>query len=110
MIYVAVPCDIWGIGLRLYEKFGQSNFKRVLVPRIAAWLRGEWTRIVARESFRLTRPTQTVPAIEAALSHSGNDEGFLARLLLEAADAVNVNLAAPYRNHLASITAEKTSS
>jgi hypothetical protein len=104
------PRNIWGIGLRLYEKAGQSNFKRVLMPRIAAWLCGEWTRIVARESFRLARPTETVPAIEAALSHSGNDERFLARLLLEASDAVNVKLAAPYRNRLASVADEKASS
>ena len=97
------PRDIWGIGLRLYEKSGQSNFKRVLVPRIAAWFRGEWTRIVAQESFRLWRPTQTVPAIEAALSNSDNDESFVARLLLETSEAVSVNLATPYRSHLASL-------
>lgn len=101
------PRNIWGIGLRLYEKATQSNFKRVLVPCIAAWLRGEWARIIAQESFRLTRPIHTVPAIEAGLSHSSNDERFLARLLLNASDAVNAYLAAPYRNRLASVADKK---
>lgn len=96
------PRNVWGIGLRLYEKSGQSNFKRILVPRIATWLRNEWTRIIRQESFRLTNPTQTVPVIEETLSYTGNDEAFLARLLLEASGAVNVNLAADYRSDLLS--------
>jgi hypothetical protein len=97
------PRSIWGIGLRLYEKSRHSNFKKILVPRIAAWLRDEWTRIIKQESFRLDNPIRIVPVIEKALSRIDNDEVFLARLLLDASHAVNVNLSADYRSHLASI-------
>lgn len=104
------PRNIWEIGLRFYEKAGQSNFKRILVPRIAAWLRNEWTRIIKQESFRLANPIRTVPAIEATLSQIGNNEGFLARLVLETSDAVNVNLSADYRSHLMSVANATVSS
>lgn len=104
------PRNTWFIGLRFYEKAGQSNFKNILVPRIAAWLRDEWTRIIKQESFRLANPIQIVPAIEETLAHIGNDEAFLARLLLQASDAVNGNLAAEYRSHLASIANATASS
>jgi len=88
------------IGLRLFEKAGQSNFGKLLTLRIAEWLRSGWKRIIREESFRLSRPMQTIPAIEAVLAMENNDEIFVATLLLESSDAVGSDLAPPYRNHL----------
>jgi hypothetical protein len=64
------PRKLWEVGLRLFEKARQSNFRKTLVPLLVNWLTEEWKRIVANETFRLTRPLQTVPAIEASLAGS----------------------------------------
>jgi hypothetical protein len=97
------PNILWGIGLRAFEKIGQSGFRIQLVPVIATWLRAQWKRIVAEESFRLNRPLQTVPEIEGALTKSTDDEPFVASLLLATADAVGAPLGVAYRDRLKAI-------
>jgi hypothetical protein len=94
------PRRVWEIGLRLFEKVRQSSFRRLLVPLLAAWLRREWQRIVAEEGFRLSRPRQTVPSIEADLTSDKEDEAFIASLLLSSAEAVGSPLAATYEDLL----------
>jgi hypothetical protein len=94
------PRALWEIGLRLFEKLRQSNFRGLLVPLVAAWLRGEWQRIIAEEGFRLSRPRQTVPGVEADLASGKNDEAFIASLLLSAAEAVGSPLGAAYESLL----------
>jgi hypothetical protein len=64
----------------------------------------EWKRIVANETFRLTRPMQTVPAIEASLAEGGKSEVFIASLLLTGAEAVGSPLAAQYEKLLKEIS------
>lgn len=101
------PRDRWGIALRLFEKARHSNFKKSLIPRIAEWFRSVMRRIISEESFRLSRPMQIVPELEAVLANGANDEGFVASLLLAAADAVSAPLALAYREQLEKLTLGK---
>jgi hypothetical protein len=103
------PRGIWKIGLRLFEKARQSNFRRLLFPLLAAWLRREWRRIIAEEGFRLSRPRQTVPSIEADVASDREDEAFIAALLLSSAEAVGSPLAAAYEGLLRDVARGGTS-
>jgi hypothetical protein len=98
------PRKLWEVGLRLFEKARQSKFRTTLVPLLANWLAEEWKRIIANETFRLTRPMQTVPAIEASLAGSRKDEALIASLLLTGAEAVGSPLAAAYEKLLKEIS------
>jgi hypothetical protein len=93
--YIA-PRQLWEVGLRLFEKVQQSGFRKSLAPLLASWLKEQWQRIIANETFQLTRPMQTVPAIEASLAENKKDEAFIASLLLMTADAVGSPLGAAY--------------
>jgi len=70
----------------------------------AGWLVEQWKRIIANETFRLTRPMQTVPAIEASLQRGKKNEAFIASLLLTSAEAVGSPLAAEYEKLLKEIS------
>jgi hypothetical protein len=94
------PRRLWEVGLRFFEKIRQSNFRQLLAPLLATWLREKWKAIVANETFRLSRPLQTVPAIEISLTTSENNEAFIASLLLVTAEAVGSPLAAEYEKLL----------
>lgn len=98
------PRRVWEIGLRLFEKLRQSNFRNVLAPLLADWLREHWKRIVANETFRLSRPMHTVPAIEASLAENKKSEAFIASLLLTSAEAVGSPLSAEYEKLLKEIS------
>jgi len=88
------PRRSWEVALRLFEKIRQSPFRKLLSPLLANWLRQQWKRIIANETFRLSRPMQTVPAIEASLAENKKSEAFIASLLLTSAEAVGSPLAA----------------
>ena len=90
------PRKLWEVGLRLFERARQSNFRKTLVPLLANWLAEEWKRIIATETFRLRRPMQTVPAIEASLAGSKKGEALIASLLLTGGEAVGSPLAAAF--------------
>ncbi|HEX9868383.1 MAG TPA: hypothetical protein VGC99_07260 [Candidatus Tectomicrobia bacterium] len=90
------PYQQWGIGLRLFEWADRSNFKSILTPRFAAWLRTDWRRIVTTETFRLRQPRQTVPAIEVVLAEPGDCRSFIAKLLLASYPAVGAQLDASF--------------
>jgi hypothetical protein len=94
------PRESWEIALRFFEKARQSNFRKILVSFLRGWLRGHWREIVDNGSFRLSRPLQTVPAIEKSLSRDCEDEAFISSLLLAAAEAVGSPLAAAYEAQL----------
>jgi hypothetical protein len=98
------PRKLWEVGLRLFEKARQSGFRKTLVPLLANWLAKEWKRIIANETFRLTRPIQTVPAIEASLAGSKKGEALIASLLLAGAEAVGSPLAVAYEKLLNEIS------
>ena len=100
-----VPLQVWEVGLRLFEKARLSNFTKILVPVIAAWLRTQWARIISNESFRLQHPMLTVPKVEAALKNKNNDERFIAALCLAGADAVGAPLATDFRQLLQGLIA-----
>ena len=87
------PRRLWQVGLQLFETTRQSLFRKVLAPLLANWLRERWEGIIANESFRLTRPIRTVPAIEASLAANKKSEAFIASLLLTSAEAVGSPLA-----------------
>ncbi|HEY1505634.1 MAG TPA: hypothetical protein VGF92_15105 [Stellaceae bacterium] len=99
------PKQIWLIGLRLFEKGRKSNFKFLLLPRVAEWMRMQWTRIIANERFRLRRPIVNVPAIEGALANEYDDQQFVAALLLACEDTVAVSLNSNYRDELRRLAA-----
>jgi hypothetical protein len=98
------PRRLWEVGLRLFEKLRQSNFRKVLAPLLANWLREQWQRIVANETFRLSRPMQTVPAIETSLAENKKGEAFIASLLLTSAEAVGSPLSDEYEKLLKEIS------
>ena len=99
------PRKLWEVGLRLFERARQSNFRKTLVPLLANWLVEAWNRIVANETFRLTRPMQTVPAIKAILAGNKKGDALIASLLLAGAEAVGSPLAAAYEKQLKEISA-----
>ncbi|OCX32893.1 MULTISPECIES: hypothetical protein [Bradyrhizobium] len=94
------PQDVWGIGLRFFEKARHSNFRKLLVPKIAGWLRAATQRIIDEESFRLTRPRQAIPELEAVLANKQDDAAFVAALLITLSDAVGSALGSTYRSEL----------
>lgn len=98
------PRKLWEVGLRLFEKARQSNFRITLIPLLANWLTEQWRRIVANEAFRLTRPMQTVPAIEGSLARDKEGEALIASLLLTSAEAVGSPLAAGYEKLLKEVS------
>lgn len=102
------PRRLWEVGLRLFEKLQQSNFRKVLTPPLAEWMREQWRRIVANESFRLSRPMQSVPAIEAVLANTKNTEALIASLLLVTSEAVGSPLAAEYERRLKDTATDKS--
>jgi hypothetical protein len=90
------PRRIWEIGLRFFERARQSGFKGILVPFVATWMRTHWERVVEHESFRLSRPLISIPDIRGVISTPGNDEAFVASLILTTAEAVGSPLASAY--------------
>jgi hypothetical protein len=94
------PRRLWEVGLRLFEKIRGSNFRKPLIPFLEKWLGGQWKRIIANETFRLLRPMQTVPAIEASLMGNKKGESFIASLLLTSAAAVGSPLSGEYEKLL----------
>jgi hypothetical protein len=100
-----VPLQVWEVGLRLFEKARQSNFTKIMVPILAAWLRAQWSRIISHESFRLPHPLVTVPKVETTLKNKKDDERFIAALCLTGAEAVGAPLAADFRRLLQGIIA-----
>ena len=97
------PRQVWEIGLRYFAKVRQSQFGSALAPLLRDWLREQWKDIIANGSFRLSRPMQTVPAIEESLALDSKDEAFIASLLLTTAEAVGSPLAAAYETQLREI-------
>ena len=103
------PYYFWMAGLCFFNWINQSNFKPFLTPRLAAWLRVGWKRILTAESFRLSSPRQTVPPIEEVLAIPVDDSSFIAKLILAASEAVSSPLTAAYRNSLKAMAEEASS-
>ena len=93
------------VGLWFFKWINDSRFNRVLVPHFANWQRSGWKRIVAKESFRLSRPSHTVPQIKLALASANPDRSFIATLLLRASEAVGLSLGAANRKQLEAMAA-----
>lgn len=91
--------------IRFTQYVAQSNFKRSLIPIFAQWQRDAWERIVSTQTFALSRPLKTVPAIENALSIADNNERFLGTLCLSIAEAVGITLPEETRASLAMMAA-----
>lgn len=100
------PFEFWTAGLRFFERINQSNFSPLLTSRLAAWQRSGWQRITTEESFRLYRPLQTVPAIEAVLMMPTDDRRFVATLLLTASEAIGSSLGSALRDSLKAMAEE----
>ena len=95
------PREQWLAGLRFFEWTNQSTFfMDVLTWGLAAWMRSRWTKIVDKETFRLSAPRRTVPPIRMILEAGENDTSFVARMLLAGAEAVGILLGVDYRKQL----------
>jgi hypothetical protein len=97
------PKDIWNSGLRLLQRSRSSNFVQELAPLLAQWLREQWSAAIHRQRFNLVRPNANVPPIEATLADPGNDQNFIAALLLASAAAADIEIEADYRRQLEAI-------
>ena len=104
-----IPYDFWMAGLRFFEWTNQSRFKGLLMTRVAAWQRSGWKRIIAVESFRLTRPRQTVPPIKEVLAIPDDDRRFVAKLLLATSEAADSPLGSTYRRSLKAMARDEES-
>ena len=101
------PDDFWIAGLRFFEWIDQGHhFKRVLLARLASWMRKGWQRIVTTQKFLLLRPTQAVPAIEEVLGLPADDRAFVAKLILVTESAVGHVLGSQYLDRLRAISEE----
>ena len=94
------PEVFWLAAIRLYQWICQSQFKELLVPKLAVWQRTGWRRILAKEKFNLVRPMQTVPPIEATLKISQNDQSFIKSLLVTTSYAMDLQSAKKLRETL----------
>ena len=94
------PYEFWLAGLRLFEWISRSRFNEFLMPKLAAWQRSGWARILVKERFALATPMLTVPHIEETLRKLGDDMVFVSELLLVGSDAVGSPLASDYRQLL----------
>ncbi|MEQ4185425.1 AAA family ATPase [Pseudomonas amygdali] len=92
-----LPVDYALAGIRSLQLVANSCLKSDLIPVIATWQRSAWTRITSTEVLKLYRPLDTVPPLISALRNSANDEGFLYRLILLAADATRLDLGTDLR-------------
>ena len=103
------PSGFWMAGLRFFEWINQSRYKGLLTTRLAAWQRSGWKRILTTESFRLSRPRQTVPSIEEVLAIPEDDRGFVAKLLTATSEAVDSPLGSAYRRSLEAMAEDEES-
>ena len=94
------PYVLWLSGLRLFEWINRSHFKDFLTPRLSAWQRSGWRRILTKERFALSRPMLTVPPIDEVLTIPKDDRALIAKLLLTTSDAVGSSLGSDYREFL----------
>ena len=101
------PYDFWVMGLRFFEWINQSNFRIFLTPRLSAWQRAGWRRILTKERVSLSRPMLTVPPIEEVLANPTDNGVFVAKLLLVTSDAVGSRLGWEYRKFLKGMTEQE---
>ena len=100
------PLYFWMAGLHIFEWINQSSFGPFLTPRLAAWLRAGWNRILRVEMFRLCSPRQTVPPVKDILAITANDQSFIANLFLSTSSAVEAKLGSTYRDSLKAMIKE----
>ena len=103
------PDDFWVAGLRFFEWSNQSQFGRFLMAGLAAWLRSGWKRIATTQSFLLSRPRHTVPAIKEVLKIPADDRSFVAKLILVTSEAVGPGVEPSYRDSLTAMAEESES-
>ena len=99
------PVSYGSAAIYFFQYANQSNFQKHLIPAIARWQRDAWTRIVVSESFKLSMPYKTVPAIKQALSIERNDSAFLASLILASAAAIPLSLSSELNEEFAALSA-----
>ena len=104
-----VPKNFFGAGAWLLQWINQSDFRPLLTPRLAIWLRSGWTQILATRLFHLSRPLQTTPPIKEVLQMPANDRSFVAKIILVTSDAVGTPLAPAYRDSLKTMAEESES-
>lgn len=97
------PKDLWHSGLRVLQRLRASNFVQELAPLLARWLREKWSAAIVEQRFNLTRPRDSVPAIEAALEDATNDQPFIASLLLTSATATGIEIEPDCKTQLETI-------
>ncbi len=92
------PETFWGASFCLVRWADQSEFGKMLMRCLAAWLREEWRQVLEEESFQLVWPRITVPEVERVLSDPEDTRTFVLRLLNVTLDAVGVTGRREYRS------------
>ena len=85
------PKNIWLMGLYFFEWIDDdSTFRNSLSEELAKWLQLQWRQIINEQPSFLNKPSQTVPLIEQVLDDAQDNLEFIARLLLVASEAVDI--------------------
>ena len=100
---VLPPARLWDAGLRLLQRLRSSSFETALTPLAAAWLRAEWTAVIAQPEV-LARRDADLAKLRTCLDDSHDDQAFIAALLLAAAGVVDAPIAPDYLTQLAKLT------
>jgi hypothetical protein len=93
----------WNTGLRFFEKARKSNFKQEIMYPLAVWTRERWTDIADKGVAFMHHIETNLPIVRGALEDPRNDEPFIANLLLQSADSVDMELQEEYQGYLRSL-------
>jgi hypothetical protein len=97
------PDDLFVALLRFVQGAKNSDFKRLLEPRLSAWARSAWQHVIDEQSFYLRNPMSSVPALRDALDSPKSGLAFVGGLLLAASSAVQTRLHRSFREFLAKL-------
>ena len=103
------PSVFFTAGLVFLSWIRASTFGKVMMPHLAAWQRGIWSRFVVTQAFRFLRPWESVPDVKRALSIERDDETFVAGILLAISRAIGAPIAAQDRDTLQAIADQRQS-
>lgn len=93
----------WSAGLRFFEKARQSNFVHEIMYPLAVWTRARWTETLEKGVAFLAHIEDSVPALQAALAETRNDQAFIAHMLLTMAPAIEQDLSDDTQGFLRSL-------
>jgi hypothetical protein len=82
------PDELFVACVRFVQWAKKSDLQRVLTPRLEAWARAAWERVIEEQRFNLRSPASSVSIIREVLASTGTGLSFLGRLIVSAQPAV----------------------